>query len=115
MTTGILRAGSKDNSNRKYRGGGPRPDNMAHKRAEAKERAEAWQKLTPVQQLKALDARFGAGKGATKQRAKIQKLIEGPKKMTATSDEMNVVATATSTKIRAKDRRAAEQAKRPSR
>lgn len=35
-------------------------------------RNEAWRKLTPAEQLKALDMRLGKGKGAKRQRARLE-------------------------------------------
>ena len=114
MATGIMRANSKNNSNRVYDGGGPRPDNAAHKRAEAKERAEAWQKLSPVQQLKALDTRFGAGKGATKQRARLVAQIDRAKNRPAQEPSApEPTAQGHGERIKAKDRRAQERQERP--
>jgi hypothetical protein len=43
-------------------------------------RCEAWRTLTPQQQLENLDLRLGKGIGATKQRARIQDLIDNPPK-----------------------------------
>ena len=106
MVIGI-RANRKDNSKRRFTGGGPRPDNRKHKQEEAKERAEAWQKLSLVQQLKRLDEIFGEGKGAKKQRAKIEARINRPKQVHA------AIVTDVDGAVKAKDRRAAEQAKRP--
>ena len=48
------------------------------KETEAKERNEAWAKLTPEQQLASLDERLGKGIGAKKQRARIQYKIDNP-------------------------------------
>lgn len=50
---------------------------IAEKRAEAVERNESWADLSPKQQLADLDRRLGKGEGAKKQRAKIQKAIDG--------------------------------------
>lgn len=60
--------GSKDNHNRYYTGGGPRPDRSAQKRKEAAERLERWQKLSPAAQLAVLAERPG---NSTRQRARI--------------------------------------------
>jgi hypothetical protein len=49
----------------------------AKRRATAEERQEAWEALTPQQQLVALDNRLGKGVGAKKQRARIQERIDG--------------------------------------
>jgi len=46
------------------------------KRRRAIERQEARAKLTPQQQLKKLDDKFGEGKGATKERVRLLKLIQ---------------------------------------
>lgn len=62
---------AKMNNRRVFVGGGPRPDNTKHKQEEAKQRLEVWSKMTPVQQLVALDDRLGKGIGAQKQRARI--------------------------------------------
>jgi hypothetical protein len=43
---------------------------------EAVKRNEAWNKLSPAQQLAELDKRLGVGIGAAKQRAKIAALLE---------------------------------------
>jgi len=50
------------------------------KRKESQDRLESWRKLSPQQQLDALDARLGKGVGATKQREKLNaKLSEETK------------------------------------
>jgi len=46
------------------------------KRKNAAERAATWNKLTPREQLKALDRRLGVGVGAEKQRAKLQAYLD---------------------------------------
>lgn len=45
------------------------------KRTEAVARDTEWRKLTPKQQLAALDKRLGKGVGAAKQRARLQEEI----------------------------------------
>jgi hypothetical protein len=45
-------------------------------RAAAEERQENWAKLSPQEQIKALDERLGKGIGATKQRKRIMEKIE---------------------------------------
>jgi hypothetical protein len=47
------------------------------RREEADVRNAKWAALTPQQQILKLDVVFGAGKGAVKQRTKIQKRIKG--------------------------------------
>lgn len=83
MSNEFLRGSGKDNSRRRYKGGGPRPDNNDHKRSEALERGAAWAKLTPQEQLAALDKRLGRGTGAERQRARIKARIAA----TAKADE----------------------------
>jgi hypothetical protein len=46
------------------------------KRQQALARQEARNKLTPAQQLAKLDALLGKGKGAKRERARLQKLID---------------------------------------
>lgn len=69
----------KINSDRRFSGGGRRPDLKEAKRREATERLEYWSKLGPKQQLEALDRHLGVNVGARKQRARLQRLIDGPK------------------------------------
>jgi hypothetical protein len=66
----------KTNLARRFDGRGPRPDNLKHKRTEAAERAEAWSALSVLEKIASLDARFGAGQGAQKQRAKLAKTVK---------------------------------------
>ena len=62
----------KKTNNRRHPGiKGIRPDNKEHKRAEAKERLDAWQKLSGQDQLAVLNTRLGKDIGAKKQRARI--------------------------------------------
>lgn len=75
MSIGI-KTNKKDNSRRKFRGGGPRADLNKIKRDEARERQEAWSKFTPEQQIAELNRRLGPGLGARKQRARLFRLIE---------------------------------------
>jgi hypothetical protein len=51
------------------------------RRERAIERQEARAKRTPQEQLKLLDDRFGEGKGATKERARLKALIETTKQV----------------------------------
>lgn len=44
-------------------------------REEHEARVDAWQALSPEEQLAELDKRFGVGKGATKQRERIAKAM----------------------------------------
>ena len=48
-----------------------RPGRKEERRAEAKKRQAAYNKLTPAQKLAKLDAKFGKGQGAQKQRARL--------------------------------------------
>jgi hypothetical protein len=96
---GVIK-GQKIN-NRKFPGiKGRRPDRKEQKVYDAEQRQKDWESLTPTQQLKAIDLRLGKNVGATKQRARIQKLVD---KGVDTS-----VAKKTSEKkekVKAKDRR----------
>ena len=106
-------ANIKDNSRRRYTGGGPRPDNTRLKQREALERQEAWAKLTPEQQLKALDFRPGK---SLRQRARIQLLIEKRKFVSTKAhiEHFELPSKNSGERIKAKDRRAAERLKRNS-
>jgi hypothetical protein len=107
---------AKTNNTRRFSGGGPRPDNNEIKQREAKERAEAWSSLTPQQQLAALDRRPGESK---RQRARLQALIEkkkhAPKVEAKGAEPVGQLLTPEESpgNIKAKERRAAQQAKRP--
>jgi len=48
-----------------------RHDRAAVKREEAEERQADYKKLTPKQRLTRFDQKYGKGKGATKERAKL--------------------------------------------
>ena len=52
-------------------------ETMARRRTEATERQMAYDKLTPAQKLEALDEKLGKGVGAKKQRARLEKLVNG--------------------------------------
>ena len=45
-------------------------------RAQATERKEVRDKLTPTQQLRALDYRLGKGEGAAKERCRLEALVD---------------------------------------
>jgi len=107
---GILR-GKKDNSRRKFTGGGPRPDLNELKREEAEERNAAFARMTGKEQLASLDRRLGPGMGAQKQRAKIQAMIDSPPPVKQAAP---VEVAKKSAGKKAKDRRADEQTKRAS-
>lgn len=107
----IMRANSKNNSDRVYAGGGPRPDNTAIKQREAKERLESWSKLSPKEQLVALDSRPGASK---RQRTRLLSLIErGNRKPAEKAPVVTATESADGGRVKAKDRRAQEQKVRP--
>jgi len=110
----LMRATKKDNSGRVYVGGGPRPDNTDIKRKEAKERAEAWSKLSPKEQLAALASRPGESK---RQKARLTALIErgNRKPVVENAAEATTETPADGGRIKAKDRRAQEQKNRPTR
>lgn len=65
----------KDNSRRKFKGGGPRPDRREYKRQAAAEANEIWRQLSPREQLDQLDLRLGKNVGACKQRERLHALI----------------------------------------
>jgi len=76
-----LTRGRKENNVRRYPGkGGSKhnPVRIEERCKEAKERLEAWQKMSPQDQLATLDRRCGSGKGAAKQRARIAARIKSP-------------------------------------
>ncbi|MBC8303781.1 MAG: hypothetical protein H8E55_49480 [Pelagibacterales bacterium] len=50
----------------------------AERHMEATERNTNWNSLTPQEQIERLDVRLGIGIGATKQRRKIQYIIDHP-------------------------------------
>ena len=52
-----------------------RPDRKEARREAAEEANKAWQALSPVEQLSELDERLGKGKGASKQRVRINKKL----------------------------------------
>ena len=52
-----------------------RYDRHTLRRQEAEKRNEAWEKLTPQQQLEQLDIRLGKGLGAKKQRRRLSKKL----------------------------------------
>lgn len=65
---------AKSDNTRRYPGVGGshhNPVHIAQRRVEAKERQEAWSKLTLKEQLAALDRRLGKDTGAAKQRARL--------------------------------------------
>ncbi len=105
MAEGFLKGSGKDNNHRRYKGGGPRPDHNTYKRDTARERNAFWANLSPLEQLVALDKRLGEGVGAEKQRAKIQARLEASPAQAGGGKDLHV---------KAKDRRAAERAGRPS-
>lgn len=53
-----------------------RPDLCAMRRKEAQERQSAYDKLSAKAKLDRLDAMFGVGKGASRERARLAKALE---------------------------------------
>lgn len=95
--------GKKQNNNRKYLGAkGPRFDNYKFRCEEATERQKAYDALSVQERIDLLDRRLGKGVGATKQRAKLQALLE--KKNTPVAKPQETAKD----RPRAKDRRAYE-------
>jgi hypothetical protein len=103
----FLKPIGKKNNFRRYKGGGPRPDHNEYKQKEAIERDIAWRAKTPAEQLAALDARLGEGVGATKQRARIEAQIAAARKAAP------ITVPTGAERLKAKERRAQERAKRP--
>jgi hypothetical protein len=104
---------NKQNNERRYTGGGPRPDLRKLRQDEAKERQAAWDKLTPQEQLKALDGRPG---GSKRQRARLEAIIERakhPQPKVKQTKPIEAVTDGTGERLKAKTRRAQEQSKRP--
>jgi hypothetical protein len=71
--------GKKQNNRRNPGARGRAPHNAKFRKEESLARNEAWQKLSPKEQLALLDTRLGEGVGAKKQRARIAKLMETKK------------------------------------
>lgn len=68
--------GSKNN-NRRFPGGkGIRPDHYDFRVSEANARQEAWDALSTQAKIDSLDSRLGPGKGAVRQRARLQDALE---------------------------------------
>lgn len=73
-------AGNRKTNSRRYpRIKGRRPDNAKFRREEAKERQAAYDKLSVQTKIQKLDAKLGVGVGAVKQRARLQKMLDGGK------------------------------------
>lgn len=94
----------------------PRTDLKDLRIKEAAERQEAWSKLTPEAQLKALDSRPGESK---RQRARLEALIEKRKHQPKAEPKGaapvgQLITPEEGARIKAKERRAEQQAKRPS-
>lgn len=102
----------KLNNDRRYSGSGPRPDKRKFKQTEAKERQDTWSKLTVQEQLSALDARFGKGVGASRQRKRLQAVLDS---VSPKLKENVRLIPRPDTHNKAKERREAEQSARPAR
>jgi hypothetical protein len=101
----------KLNNDRRFTGGGPRPDHTKANREEADERAKFWNKLSTKEKLNELDRRLGVNVGAKKQRARLM-TAQAPKVVPVIASE-NVTSDDNNKRIKAKDRRAAERQERP--
>lgn len=89
-------------------GTGPRPDFSSLKREEATQRQADHDSLTVAQKLAKLDAKFGVGVGAKKERARLTSVSE--KKAAAPVVEATEVSDeASGKKMKAKDRRRQEK------
>ena len=102
--------GNKDNSSRKFSGGGRRPDYLGLNRKEAKERNEKRAKLTAKEQLAVLDIRCGKEQGASRERARLLKALETENKTPKQVTNKQPVAETQVRGTKAKDRREAERA-----
>lgn len=71
--------GKKENNKRSYPGlnCGRTAHKVVSRRICATERQQAWDLLSPEEQLKELDRRLGVNLGAVKQRARLQRAISG--------------------------------------
>jgi len=105
-------ATKRQNNIRRYTGPGPRSDLSEIRKKEAIERKVAWDTLTVELKLQLLDQRLGKDVGAVKQRAKLEmqlsfelekKKASNPKKL------IEQVIDNKQQKLKAKDRRVAEQ------
>ena len=114
----------RTNTDRRFTGGGPRPDHRKIQQEEGAERLKHWTGLSPQAQLDALDSRLGKGVGAAKQRARILAKIEDTKNPRKPSDIKKAVEAAGAPtapvasaepekRMRAKERRERSQQKRP--
>ena len=84
---GLLGIRGKENNSRRYPGEfGARPDLADSRRECAKERQSIHETLSPQEKLMKLDAKFGAGKGAAKERAKLQQLIQSGGQIKVSAD-----------------------------
>jgi hypothetical protein len=101
--------GKKFNGNRKFKGGGPRPDHNDLNRREAAERKAERDKLSPKEQLEVLDFRCGKGVGAVRERERLLRLIESGGKSTRHTVQ-RPDAPMEPHRQKAKDRRASERA-----
>lgn len=72
--------GNKTNNNRRFPGesNNHRPDKAAERRLDAKERQEKSDSLSVQERLSKLDAKFGNGVGAAKERHRLQKQLNAP-------------------------------------
>lgn len=108
---------AKTNNHRRFPGESSRcrPDGAKMRREEAVERQAKYDQLTVAQKIEQLDLKFGVGKGAQKQRKKLQqngkKIVESqptteqalPEEVLAEIEAMN--ESVGKKKLKAKDRR----------
>lgn len=69
------------------KGNNPRPDLKEMRKKEAAERQEAYSKKSATDIVAELDARYGAGVGAKKVRAKLAKRLEAAKAAPAPAEK----------------------------
>jgi hypothetical protein len=87
-----------------------RPDNKKLHQDEARERQEAWAKLSPQEQLRALDGRPGESRN---QRARIQARVDRPRVATSVNVAREGAVGDKDVRVKAKDRRTQERKERP--
>lgn len=98
------------NNDRKFPDGfGKRPDLSELKKTEGKERQEYYNGLTIEQKIEKLDAKFGKGVGAKKQRAQFTNTPIAKESDTIQALDIVSVEEETPTKLKAKERKKNEQ------
>lgn len=83
----------KENNTRRFPGEScrNRPDKAAARRAEATDRQDKTNSLSPQQRLENLDIKFGAGLGAKKERARLLAAINNKTKPTKLASDVDTL------------------------